>query len=428
MNPNLPRRHRGRVHPAAARRRRAHRRRHTASCWPATTSACPILGDVAEMGNGDPAGAPPPYRHHADDPIAITHSSGTTRMPTAVVHSHSSLFAATRRIRLSGPRAQGTERVAQRAARPARRRHRAVNQALCNRSELLFLSRQDDGATRAGRDRAVAADRRVRLRGDLGRAGPLRPEPSTTWTRWRSGSTPATARTRRTSAGSSRSAATRSSPARAWSGCPARASSTASARPRWATRRSTSPTAATPTATAAASASRTSSPRWRCWTSTPARRCRSARSGTLGLKSPTLALGYWNDSVTTYRNRLRGYYLTGDLMYRDEDGYYYHVDRAVDAVDLGDGNWLYTAMSEERDPAALPGRPRLHRGRGARRRPGRHRRAAAAARRGGPGGRPDRRRSRPRWASRPRATLRRGRRGLRRRHRRRARPARCASS
>ena len=35
-------------------------------------------------------------------------------------------------------------------------------------------------------------------------------------------------------------------------------------------------------------------------------------------------------------------------MYRDEDGYFYHVDRASDAVDLGDGNWLYTALSEER--------------------------------------------------------------------------------
>ena len=35
-------------------------------------------------------------------------------------------------------------------------------------------------------------------------------------------------------------------------------------------------------------------------------------------------------------------------MYRDEDGYFYHMDRATDAVDLGDGNWLYTALSEER--------------------------------------------------------------------------------
>jgi acyl-coenzyme A synthetase/AMP-(fatty) acid ligase len=80
-------------------------------------------------------------------------------------------------------------------------------------------------------------------------------------------------------------------------------------------------------------------------------------TGTVGhvaMRSPTLALGYWNDSVTTYRTRLRGYYLTGDLMYRDEEGYYYHVDRAVDAVDLGDGRWLYTALSEERILMACP--------------------------------------------------------------------------
>jgi acyl-coenzyme A synthetase/AMP-(fatty) acid ligase len=76
--------------------------------------------------------------------------------------------------------------------------------------------------------------------------------------------------------------------------------------------------------------------------------------GHVGLKSPTLALGYWNDSVNTYRTRFAGYYLTGDLMYRDEEGYYYHVDRAVDAVDLGDGDWLYTALSEERILVACP--------------------------------------------------------------------------
>jgi len=35
-------------------------------------------------------------------------------------------------------------------------------------------------------------------------------------------------------------------------------------------------------------------------------------------------------------------------MYRDEDGYYYHMDRISDAVDLGNGNYIYTALSEER--------------------------------------------------------------------------------
>ncbi|HET9517259.1 MAG TPA: long-chain fatty acid--CoA ligase, partial [Actinoplanes sp.] len=76
--------------------------------------------------------------------------------------------------------------------------------------------------------------------------------------------------------------------------------------------------------------------------------------GHCALKSPTLAPGYWNDSVATYRNRFAGYYLTGDLMYRDADGYHYHVDRAIDAVELGGGNWLYTAMTEERILRSCP--------------------------------------------------------------------------
>jgi len=76
--------------------------------------------------------------------------------------------------------------------------------------------------------------------------------------------------------------------------------------------------------------------------------------GQLGVRSPTLAPGYWNDSVTTYRARLGGYYLTGDVVYRDPEGYYYHLDRLVDSVDLGGGEWLYTAMSEERILAANP--------------------------------------------------------------------------
>jgi acyl-CoA synthetase (AMP-forming)/AMP-acid ligase II len=76
--------------------------------------------------------------------------------------------------------------------------------------------------------------------------------------------------------------------------------------------------------------------------------------GMVPMKSPTLALGYWNDSVSTFRTRLNGYYLTGDLMYQDEDGYFYHLDRASDAVDLGGGNWLYTMLSEERILSRCP--------------------------------------------------------------------------
>lgn len=54
--------------------------------------------------------------------------------------------------------------------------------------------------------------------------------------------------------------------------------------------------------------------------------------GRLGLKSPTLTPGYWNDSLTWNRMRLGGYWLTGDLAHRDEDGNFYHLDRAPDAI------------------------------------------------------------------------------------------------
>jgi len=76
--------------------------------------------------------------------------------------------------------------------------------------------------------------------------------------------------------------------------------------------------------------------------------------GELGTSSPTVSLGYWNDSALTYRTRVRGYFLTGDLVYRDEDGYFYHLDRKVDSVDLGGGARLYTADCEERILASCP--------------------------------------------------------------------------
>jgi len=68
--------------------------------------------------------------------------------------------------------------------------------------------------------------------------------------------------------------------------------------------------------------------------------------GRLGVRSPTLTPGYWNDSVLTYRSRLAGYWLTGDLVYRDEANCFYHVDRVTDAIRTKKGP-VHSLLTEE---------------------------------------------------------------------------------
>ncbi|OXM54945.1 class I adenylate-forming enzyme family protein [Amycolatopsis alba] len=68
--------------------------------------------------------------------------------------------------------------------------------------------------------------------------------------------------------------------------------------------------------------------------------------GRLGVKSPTLTPGYWNDSLTFHRLRLGGYWLTGDLATQDEAGNFYHLDRAPDAIRTAGGLVLSTSTEE----------------------------------------------------------------------------------
>ncbi|WP_225848889.1 class I adenylate-forming enzyme family protein [Streptomyces sp. HPF1205] len=311
-----------------------------------------VHADAAEVGTADPLRAPAAYRHHADDPIAITHSSGTTRIPTAVVHSSASLFAATRLFRLSAPRARGTERIL--SALPAAHAAgiSALNMALCFRSDLLFLSTQNDAAAVLdGIERwkptgvfGFAATWAQLARHDLDardldsvalwfNTGDCAHEPHIrrlvavgsheTVTREGVRRTPGSRFVDglgSTEMGHSAFHITHSAGTERYGRCVGVPHGFAEV-------------ALLDTATG--------------------REVPVGEVGHLGLKAPTLAPGYWNDSGATYRARFNGYYLTGDLMYRDEEGYYFHVDRAVDAVDLG-GEWLYTAMSEERVLARCP--------------------------------------------------------------------------
>ncbi|HET9143144.1 class I adenylate-forming enzyme family protein [Actinophytocola sp.] len=308
--------------------------------------------EAAETGTGDPELAPPHFRHHGDDPVTITHSSGTTRTPAAVVHSHHSLFAAIRAVRLTEARPYGE--VRELSALPAA--HAAgiivLNQALCNGYQILCVSGQGGPFQRSGE---VILDAIERWRptavfgfavtwSELARFD-LSTRDVSSVRNWSStGDCAHEAHVRRLVAAGSHLAWTRdgvvSVPGSKFIDM---LGSTEMGH------------------SAFFVTHRLGSDRYdRCVGKpypfaevalldvTTGEEVPVGQVGQCGLRSPTLALGYWNDSATTFRTRLNGYYLTGDLMYRDEDGFYYQVDRASDAVDLGGGNWLYTALSEER--------------------------------------------------------------------------------
>ena len=75
--------------------------------------------------------------------------------------------------------------------------------------------------------------------------------------------------------------------------------------------------------------------------------------GLLGAKGPTITVGYWNDCDTTYRSKLGGYWLSGDVAYQDADGVFYQVDRAVDAIAARSGPG-YSVLMEEVLLGAVP--------------------------------------------------------------------------
>ncbi|WP_412542469.1 class I adenylate-forming enzyme family protein [Longispora sp. K20-0274] len=310
----------------------------------------PHLADLSELGTGDPALAPAHYRHHQDDPIAITHSSGTTGLPKAVVASHSSLFAATRHL-LTMPQAQGVNRILNALPAPHTATILMVNQALGNRAEFLALSSQAGpyvlDAIEKWKPAGVfgfavtwAELSRIDLTkhdldsvriwfntGDCAHEAHIRPLVAVgshdTVTRQGVVRVPGSRfidGLGSTEMGHSMFHVTHGADTERYGRCIGRPYLFADI----------------------------------AVLSLDGDILGAGEVGHLGVKSPTLAPGYWNDSVTTYRARLNGYYLTGDLVYRDEAGYYYHMDRAVDSVELPDGGYLHTSMSEERILAACP--------------------------------------------------------------------------
>ncbi|HEX2685385.1 MAG TPA: class I adenylate-forming enzyme family protein, partial [Kofleriaceae bacterium] len=69
--------------------------------------------------------------------------------------------------------------------------------------------------------------------------------------------------------------------------------------------------------------------------------------GLLGVRAPSITRGYWNESQLTYRSRKRGYWLTGDIVMRDGEGNFYHLDRITDVIRSNAGP-IFTLPIEER--------------------------------------------------------------------------------
>ncbi|MEU1466805.1 class I adenylate-forming enzyme family protein [Streptomyces sp. NPDC005761] len=306
-------------------------------------SQTPLLADPADLGKGDPAAAPKPYRHHGSEPAVITHSSGTTGLPKAVTHTHHSLFAAIRH-RLSLPKGQGVDRML--GALPSAHAATviAVNLALTNRTQLAVLSQQTGGPV-------LDAIESWQAHSVLGFA--------TTWselagvdfstrnldsvrTWWNTGDCAHEAHIRKLIAVGMRESVTSQGRVR---------------RPGsffvdglGSTEMGHSQFFITHTPDTARYGRCIGKPHAFSDVAViddDGEKLGTGQVGQLAISAPTLSPGYWNDSVTTYRTRRDGYFLTGDLVFRDQEGYYYHVDRAVDAVDLGEGRKLFTMLCEE---------------------------------------------------------------------------------
>ena len=76
--------------------------------------------------------------------------------------------------------------------------------------------------------------------------------------------------------------------------------------------------------------------------------------GEIVAKGPTVMSGYWNMPDKTKATIVNGVLHTGDLGYRDEEGYFYIVDRAKDMYRSGGEN-VYPAEIEK----VLAGHPKI---------------------------------------------------------------------
>lgn len=76
--------------------------------------------------------------------------------------------------------------------------------------------------------------------------------------------------------------------------------------------------------------------------------------GMLGVKGETVTTGYWNDSQLIEKASLGGYWLTGDLAYKNDRNQYFLVDRITDQIKTELGP-VYSLQTEDVIFEAIPG-------------------------------------------------------------------------
>ena len=74
--------------------------------------------------------------------------------------------------------------------------------------------------------------------------------------------------------------------------------------------------------------------------------CRRRQIGEICVRGGNVMMGYWNQLEETARAFRDGWLLTGDIGYRDDEGYYYITDRKKDML-LVNGNNVYPREIEE---------------------------------------------------------------------------------
>jgi long-chain acyl-CoA synthetase len=78
----------------------------------------------------------------------------------------------------------------------------------------------------------------------------------------------------------------------------------------------------------------------------PHRALAVGETGELRVRGPNVTRGYWNRPKESADSFADGYFLTGDIGYMDEDGYFYIVDRKKDMI-LSGGFNVYPQMIEQ---------------------------------------------------------------------------------